>query len=569
MFTATFKRNAAYAAALAAATAGLAGCIGTSSSTSPVTAPAAATPRHAIVFVWDGLRPDLVNATDTPNLYALRQSGVNFSDNHATYPTFTMMNSASFATGSFPGTTGFYGNTLWVNNPSGTTPPSGNNAFGGTVDFTQPVFTEDYAILTDLNAYYSNQLLLVGTLFQAAQKAGLKTVALGKSGAAFLQDYTRGGIIVDERFVWPQTLAQELQAKGYALPKATPVAYPAGAVTLATSNGDPTAQGSVVTLSDGVTSDPTAQPAAGSPSATPLADPNANGAPPNNANAYMMQLYTQYILPQKQPDLTLIWFRNPDSTEHPYGPGTAMVRNALKSQDLLLGQLQAALKAQGWDQNTDIIVVSDHGHSNVAGDASLFPLRSVVADANVAGKNTWGAVDALNGYSVSGEVRSTDLMARAGFAHVYDGSGCVYDPLMSGLKADGTPVYATQTDTAGTVCGKAGQKYTTPAARVPTGALPADSIVIAANGGSEYLYMPSHDPALLQRAVSFLQSRTQYGAVFVNDNFYATLPAGTLSMKLIRTEMTSPATAARSPDVIVSYAFDDKALVQGLPGTEY
>ncbi|MDE2048523.1 MAG: alkaline phosphatase family protein, partial [Betaproteobacteria bacterium] len=120
MFTATFKRNAAYAAALAAATAGLAGCIGTSSSTSPVTAPAAATPRHAIVFVWDGLRPDLVNATDTPNLYALRQSGVNFSDNHATYPTFTMMNSASFATGSFPGTTGFYGNTLWVNNPSGT-----------------------------------------------------------------------------------------------------------------------------------------------------------------------------------------------------------------------------------------------------------------------------------------------------------------------------------------------------------------------------------------------------------------------------------------------------------------
>jgi Type I phosphodiesterase / nucleotide pyrophosphatase len=66
--------------------------------------------RNIIIFVWDGLRPDSVTAKDTPNLYAMREAGVNFTDNHSTYPTFTMMNAASFATGSFSGTTGYYDN---------------------------------------------------------------------------------------------------------------------------------------------------------------------------------------------------------------------------------------------------------------------------------------------------------------------------------------------------------------------------------------------------------------------------------------------------------------------------
>src|SRR5216683_8176030 len=74
---------------------------------------AAAQERKIIIFVWDGLRPDSINPTDTPNLHALREAGVEFTDNHSTYPTFTMMNAASFATGGFPGSTGYSGNTVW------------------------------------------------------------------------------------------------------------------------------------------------------------------------------------------------------------------------------------------------------------------------------------------------------------------------------------------------------------------------------------------------------------------------------------------------------------------------
>jgi len=55
---------------------------------------------QAIIFVWDGLRTDDLTPEITPNYFALARSGVVFADHHAVYPTFTMMNSASIATGS-------------------------------------------------------------------------------------------------------------------------------------------------------------------------------------------------------------------------------------------------------------------------------------------------------------------------------------------------------------------------------------------------------------------------------------------------------------------------------------
>ena len=66
----------------------------------PDTGPAA---RKVIIFVWDGLRTDDLTPEITPNYFALARSGVVFADHHAVYPTFTMMNSASIATGTYPG----------------------------------------------------------------------------------------------------------------------------------------------------------------------------------------------------------------------------------------------------------------------------------------------------------------------------------------------------------------------------------------------------------------------------------------------------------------------------------
>src|SRR5947207_1072927 len=84
--------------------------------------PSGPTPRRVIIFVWDGLRADDITLENMPNYFALARSGVVFSDHHAVYPTFTMMNSASIATGTYPGATGSIATWCTRRKPRGRTP---------------------------------------------------------------------------------------------------------------------------------------------------------------------------------------------------------------------------------------------------------------------------------------------------------------------------------------------------------------------------------------------------------------------------------------------------------------
>jgi len=487
-------------------------------------------PHRVILFVWDGMRPDAISAEDTPNLLALAQRGSRFEDNHSTYPTFTMANASSFATGAFPGPLGFYGNRFWAPGASGL------NAKGTATDFHNPVYTEDYAVLRDLDAHFGHELLELPTLFAAAQKAGLTTAAVGKSGPAFLQDYKQGGVILDENTAMPLAFARELQQAGYALPAHTVHTYSSDQLSLREDNDSPTEQGKLVTLKDGVTSDATA----------------AAETTPAPANSWMMKVYLDVILPKHRPDLSVVWLRNPDTTQHLYGVGSPEFHLALKAQDELLGQLEARLQQLSMAQDTDIIVVSDHGHSNIAGPRDLFPLRQI-NDGRVTGvDNDWG-------YSVSGGIRLADQLTRAGFT-AFDGFGCIYVPVLSGLRADGSALQPTRYDDNGHLCGKPGP-YTTPSYTVPE-QLPKGALVLAPNGGTEYFYQPEHDAALIKRTVRFLQSREYIGAIFVAKR-YGDIP-GTLPAESVHLE-----NAARGPDIIISYAWNADAMIQGFRGTEY
>jgi arylsulfatase A-like enzyme len=265
----------------------------------------------------------------------------------------------------------------------------------------------------------------------------------------------------------------------------------------------------------------------------------------------MMRVYLDEVLPKHRPDVSIVWLRNPDTTQHQYGVGSPEFHLALQAQDALLGQLEAKLRELGMAEDTNLIVVSDHGHSNVAGPADLFPLRAI-NDGRVAG------IDKEWGFSVSGSVRMADDLTRAGF-HAYDGEGCVYAPVMTGIRADGTPLHPTRYDDDGRVCGKPGP-YTTPSYVVPD-VLPKDAVVIAPNDGTDYLYVPTHDAAVVKRVVRFLQSRAVVNTVFVAKR-YGAIP-GTLPAEAVHLE-----NARRGPDIIISYAWDADAVVQGFPGTE-
>ena len=99
--------------------------------------------------------------------------------------------------------------------------------------------------------------------------------------------------------------------------------------------------------------------------------------------------------------------------------------------------------------------------------------------------------------------------------------------------------------------------------RVPASFGPKD-VVVVANGGSEYLYVPSRDPQVVRTLLRFLQSREEYGALFLARR-YGDVP-GTLPLDAIHLETRS---GARAPDVVVSFAFDAEAQVQGVAGTEF
>src|SRR5437667_734059 len=492
---------------------------------------AGSTARRVIIFVWDGLRTDDVTAENMPNYFALARSGVVFADHHAVYPTFTMMNSASIATGTYPGVHGFYGNVVYA--PLA----RGKNAKGADIDFSAPAFIEDFGVVEAVRESYQGKLTLVSTMLQAAQAKGLTTAAVGKFGAAFIQDYKRGGIILDEDAAMPLGFAKELQQAGYPLPRNSGNAYEAGALTLANDNGDPTAPIPIQRLKDGQTANPL----------------DRTGALSRRGFAYLTEAYVNYILPNKKPDLTIFWSKEPDATSHAYGPGTYNSIDATRMNDEILGQIVDKVRQLGWEQSTDIIITQDHNHSTVSGDVGHYPLRAIV-DRGVGPHDPYG-------YSVSGFVRTAALLTLDGLK-AYDGAGCRNIPTSSGILFDGTHLHPTKNDADGTVCGKA-QMYTSPRYVVPN-PVPAGGIVVAANAGSDYLFVPDGDANTVKAAVVSLQSRLQFGAVFVSDK-YGDI-AGTLRMGLINTE--SPA-SGRGPDIIVSFSFDENVAVAGRPGISY
>ena len=487
--------------------------------------------RRVIIFVWDGLRADDLTPEITPNYFALARSGVVFADHHAVYPTFTMMNSASIATGAYPGVHGFYGNVVYA--PSA----KGRNAKGADIDFSAPAFIEDFGVVEAVRDAYQGRLTLVSTMLQAAQAKGLTTAAIGKFGAAFIQDYKRGGIILDEDAAMPLGFANELQQAGYPLPRNSVNAYEAGALTLAKDNGDPTAPIPIARLKDGQTGDPL----------------DRSGALSRRGFAYLTDLFVNYVLPNKKPDLTIFWSKEPDATSHAYGPGTFNSIDATRMNDEILGRIVEKLRQLGWEDSTDIIITQDHNHSTVSGDVAHYPLRAIV-DREV------GPHDP-RGYSVSGFVRTAELLTRDGLK-AFDGAGCRDIPILSGIMADGTHLYPSKDDQQGSVCGRA-QKYTSPSYAVPK-PIPAGAIVVAANAGSDYLFVPDGNIETVKAAVVSMQSRLQFGAIFVSDRYGEI--AGTLPMSLIKTENSGN---GRAPDIIVSFSYDENVAVAGKSGVSY
>ena len=71
---------------------------------------AADSEKHVVLVVWDGMRPDFVNQTNTPTLYGLANRGAFFAHHHPVYVSSTEVNGTALATGDYPENSGIIGN---------------------------------------------------------------------------------------------------------------------------------------------------------------------------------------------------------------------------------------------------------------------------------------------------------------------------------------------------------------------------------------------------------------------------------------------------------------------------
>ena len=102
------------------------------------------------------------------------------------------------------------------------------------------------------------------------------------------------------------------------------------------------------------------------------------------------------LLPLVDPDVALLWFPEPDTSQHASGVGSPAAREALHAADAQLGRVLLALARQGVEP--DVLVVSDHGYSTIA--QSVDVERELRAAGFPAGDRPGGVAVAPNGGAV-------------------------------------------------------------------------------------------------------------------------------------------------------------------------
>ncbi len=487
--------------------------------------------RNVIIFVADGLRHGSVNEQDTPALWSVRTKGVHFENSHSLIPTFTTANASTIATGHRLGDTGDYSNTVYTGFPIF---EGGNFNHGpGT---TIP-FIENDEILADLNSHFNGNYLNEQTLLEAARLKGYNTAAFGKIGPAAIQDI-RQVTAQGERFGAPVTIIIDdaTAYNPYDPNKLVPLSIPLPEALVQR----------MVKLN------------------IPLETPGRNNgfgdkSPYNNADgggpakpgtlrpntlqqAWMTDVATRAVLPMfvdsGKPFVLLFWSRDPDATQHNNGdslnqlvPGingptsVAGVRNADRTLQALLDWLD---KNPNVKAETDVFVTSDHGFSTISRrELDRKGTRTKAQSAQHVYYSANGEVDTPKGslpygflaidlaWALQTKLWDADVPAASGSRNLYKQVKLATDELSAPLDVWEHPSHGN---------GFLGQNV-----------LKADGsdamAIVAANGGSDLIYVPNQSAETVKRIVNALFKFDYVDGVFVDDRF-GKLP-GTLPMSAL------------------------------------
>lgn len=503
--------------------------------------------RNILIFIADGLRHDSVTERDTPALWAIRTNGVHFANSYAVFPTFTMANASTIATGHLLGDTGIAGNVLWPKFASFDT-----GLFG--LDPGTPLpFIENDQVLADLDGHFGGSPLGEETLLALARAHGYHTAAVGKLGPTALLDVaaiapTGFGfpadpptIIVDDATGTPAgpPLSGRVQAElqGESLWTEAPSRSNGFGATSAFNNGNAGDRTRPGTLA---------------------------------ANTVQQQWFadvtTRVLLPSfaaepARPFALMFWSRDPDGTQHNHGDSLGTLkpgingptsRLGVQNADRALQQILAWLDAHPpVKANTDIVVTSDHGFATISRRHLDRNGRVTTAEsAKYEYVDAAGRVDTAAGTLPYGCL-AIDL-ALAMQTNLFDPD----------QRQSGGPFKRLPLD-------RAAARWEHPVRG--NGLLGAEvlkpdgsdaRVMVAANGGADLIYVPANDAAVVQQVVDRVLTFDYVDGVFVDDTFGSI--AGTLPLSAIR--LTGGAKLPRPAMVVTfkSFFLDPADLLTGI-----
>jgi len=346
------------------------------------------------------------------------------------------------------------------------------------VDTVVP-FLESDPVLHDVDEHFSGNYMNEDTVVKLARDKGYSTATIGKVGPAFIFDHTDKpgtpglhSIVVDDQTGSKNgvPLSDEVQA---AMTKP-------GLPLTAPGRGDNAKAGDSKTPGTTV----------------------ANVA----QQAYFTDVATKVVLPmfkeRGKPFVLVVWSRDPDGSQHNQGDSLGNVvpgingptsLASIKNADNNLAQLRKALDDLGLAATTNIMIAADHGFSTISKESAT---SSTV-------KGTYP--DTPQGSLPMGFV-AIDLAKALNLP--------LFDPNDKNNKiADNTyPKFGN---------GLIGDDPTKP------------DVVVAANGGSDLIYLPNNDKKLAVQIVKAMLEQDYVSGLFVRDDlgrFPGALPLSSLNM---------------------------------------
>ena len=264
-----------------------------------------------LIIGFDALRPEMITAQLMPNLYRFSQAGVNFKNHRCCYPSETYVNLPSLVTGSVPSRHGMIANYY----------------LDKKVDPRKRFEGHNVESIEKAQKAYQGKLYDALSFGEVLHDHGkrMAVISTNTAGSVRLKHYT----IKDHPHLslschtpetsWPPEEVSKIQEK------------------------------------------------CGKP-------PESKVIPDHGGITYATDVFLKHLVSESVPELTILWYGEPDNSYHHFGVGSEQSLEALRHVDAEFGRII------NWWENSDlhdslqIIVTSDHSQITKKTQISMFDL---------------------------------------------------------------------------------------------------------------------------------------------------------------------------------------------------